>query len=86
MEYLRRKESLINGERMIEYNMEEDLLAEAKKSVSQAYAVYSGIHVGAAVLTKAGNIFTGCNVENSSYGLTSCAERNAIAAAVASGH
>jgi cytidine deaminase len=60
------------------------LLAMARQASSRAYAPYSQYRVGAAVLTEAGNIFTGCNVENISYGLTICAERNAIAAAVAS--
>lgn len=50
-----------------------------------AYAPYSRFPVGAAVKTKDGRIFAGCNVENSSYGLTSCAERNAIFQAIASG-
>ncbi len=52
---------------------------------SKAYAPYSGFSVGAAVQTQDGMVFSGCNVENSSFGLTSCAERNAIYAAVASG-
>src|SRR5947209_19711503 len=51
--------------------------------MQQAYAPYSNFFVGAAVLTAAGNVFTGCNVENASYGLTICAERNAIFAGVA---
>jgi cytidine deaminase len=54
-------------------------LKAAAKSVSQhAYCPYSNFRVGAAALTQAGEIFSGCNVENASYGLTICAERNAI--------
>ncbi len=59
------------------------LLEKAQQAYQKAYAPYSQFLVGAALLTQQGNIFTGCNVENISYGLTVCAERNAIAAAVA---
>ena len=51
--------------------------------LDKAYAPFSQFHVGAAVLTQRGNVYGGCNVENSSYGLTTCAERSAICAAVA---
>lgn len=60
------------------------LLTAAREAAAHAYCPYSNFHVGAAVLAD-GNIFPGCNVENASYGLTICAERNAIFAAVASG-
>ena len=59
------------------------LLIAAFEVVKRAYAPYSQFRVGAAVLTKKGNLFAGCNVENTSYGLTICAERAAICAAVA---
>ncbi len=54
----------------------------AQKATSMAYAPYSKFYVGASLLTSNGNIYTGCNVENASYGLTICAERNAIFSAI----
>lgn len=60
----------------------ESLLDAARKVLQSAYAPYSNFHVGAAVLTEQGETFTGCNVENASYGLTICAERSAIFTAV----
>ena len=64
---------------------ERALLAAAKKARSNAYAPYSKFAVGAAVLTDDGEIFSGCNIENASYGLSNCAERTAIFSMVASG-
>src|SRR5271170_4497446 len=59
------------------------LLRAARKAMKQAYAPYSQFKVGAAMLTSKGEVFSGCNVENASYGLSNCAERTAIFAAVA---
>lgn len=61
------------------------LLDTARRVRESAYAPYSHFRVGAAVLSEDGRIFCGCNVENSSFGLSVCAERNAVAAAVAAG-
>jgi cytidine deaminase len=59
------------------------LLRSAKKAMKNAHAPYSKFRVGAAILTADGKIFSGCNVENASYGMTNCAERTAIFSAVA---
>ncbi|WP_206512299.1 cytidine deaminase [Colwellia sp. Arc7-635] len=61
------------------------LVEAAKDGFAKAYAPYSNFHVGAAALTTNGNIVKGCNVENASYGLTVCAERNCLAQGVISG-
>ena len=61
------------------------LIKKAREAQQNAYAPYSHFSVGAAVLTEDTRIYTGCNVENASYGLTMCAERNAIYNAVAGG-
>lgn len=64
---------------------ERELLDEARRVRENAYAPYSEFKVGAAVRCADGRIFAGCNVENSSYGMTICAERSALVQAVAAG-
>ncbi|WEN16353.1 cytidine deaminase [Rhodanobacter sp. AS-Z3] len=63
----------------------DDLLALARTAREQAYAPYSKFFVGAAVLTRDGRRFSGCNVENAAYGLCNCAERTALFSAMAAG-
>ncbi len=61
------------------------LMKEAKKAMKNSYSPYSKFPVGAALITDSGKIFTGCNIENASYGVTNCAERTAIFKAVSEG-
>lgn len=62
-----------------------ELYRISKEAEKMAYAKFSGFHVGAALLAKDGRVFTGCNVENSSYGATICAERTAFTKAISEG-
>ena len=66
--------------------MEKMLYSEALKARENAYAPFSGFQVGAALLTEDGQVYTGVNIENSSYGATICAERTAFVKAISEGH
>ena len=66
----------------ITLKIKQRLLIEANRSRTHAYAPYSKFHVGAAILTKSGKVYSGCNFENAAYGNTICAERSAIAKTV----
>ena len=69
----------------MEREMTQKLYETAKAAAKNAFAPFSNFHVGAALLALDGRIFTGCNVENSSYGATICAERTALVKAVSEG-
>lgn len=64
----------------------DSLVDAAKKARAHAYSPYSGVKIGAAVLTSDGSVFAGTNIENSSYGLSCCAERTAVFKAVSEGN
>lgn len=65
---------------------EAELIAAAKAAREKAYVPYSHFPVGAALLTSDGKLYTGCNIENASFGLTNCAERTAVFKMVSDGH
>ena len=68
------------------YDMsDKELLDIARSMCDKAYAPYSDFHVGAALITDDGSIYTGCNIENASYGATNCAERTAFFKAISEG-
>lgn len=62
-----------------------ELIEKAKKAAENSYSPYSGYTVGAALLSKDGRVFTGCNIENAAYSPTNCAERTAVFKAVSEG-
>lgn len=70
---------------MLDQREIDQMLTAAREAMGHAYSPYSGIRVGAALMDSDGGIHTGCNVENSSYSLTICAERNAVFKAVSQG-
>ena len=69
----------------MEKELENELIEKAIKARKNAYTPYSNFKVGAAVLTAKGNIYTGCNIENSAYSVCNCAERTAIFKAISEG-
>lgn len=70
---------------MITNELKIELFDKAKTMLNFSYAPYSHFHVGVALLTKDGNIYTGCNIENAAYGPSNCAERTAFFKAVSEG-
>ncbi len=65
--------------------MERELINKAKEAMQNSYSPYSNFKVGSAVLMKSGKVYTGCNIENASYGATNCAERTAVFKAISDG-
>ena len=75
----------ISSNTALRKKVSKELVKRVKRAVNNAYAPYSGISVGAALYCANGNIYTGCNIENSSYSLTTCAERVALFKAISEG-
>ena len=81
---LNREEKTLNEIQMQAYDRDE-LIARAREAMTYSYSPYSHFKVGAALLCRDGRVFTGCNVENASYGASNCAERTALFKAVSEG-
>jgi cytidine deaminase len=77
---------MVKGSGFLDTQRARQLLTRAEDALKNAYAPYSKFKVGCALLTEDGRIYTGCNIENASYGATNCAERTAIFKAVSEGH
>lgn len=75
----------LKGKLRVNKMTDKELIALAEKAAENAYVPYSGYTVGAALLTKQGRVYTGCNIENAAYGPTNCAERTAFFKAVSEG-
>jgi cytidine deaminase len=76
----------LDGDATVQIGSEDELIAAAASARLRAHARYSGFLVGAAIETVDGQIITGCNIENATYGLTLCAERVALVKALSDGH